>query len=465
MIRMPKRVSTRWREIASDPKYGDDTYIEVLFTSRLDPVAAADLLTASLRRVQHEHEETHTEVDPDLLGVPFAGEWDVTPVTEGALLFGGRKSDDGEAVLHGIVADLDRHGVSGKLDLYVLPEAPGRPAGIGVIDASLRIVGQRVAGPGRTNWSADRDALERVVEAATDWCLGARPDRAVTINSGVLPTMLVRRGDSPYARVRAVLYRDFLTTFSSIGDDRFRIVAVHPDDGRVSLLEGGPGLHRSGWRPTVAAVTEFLASVSAELVYARVRREYDIHRAESPETVGADRLRAYHWDAIPYEDHLAPDAYAVQLLGPGYQGRLPKGDEWNTTELPAGRVLLEHADPARWFDEITLQDAIRGEPVPSRALLARARESTAPMLFPDVPYVPPKCREPTRPRVWLPQSIVTKVQRLPPSPTRMVALVLDDGRVVEDVELSHDGAVVARVGGDADFELEPRRVADAVDRG
>jgi hypothetical protein len=58
------------------------------------------------------------------------------------------------------------------------------------------------------------------------------------------------------------------------------------------------------------------------------------------------------------------------------------------------------------------------------------------MLFPDVPYVPPECREPTRPRVWLPQSIVTKVQRLPPSPTRMVALVIDDGRVVEDVELS-----------------------------
>jgi hypothetical protein len=47
----------------------------------------------------------------------------------------------------------------------------------------------------------------------------------------------------------------------------------------------------------------------------------------------------------------------------------------------------------------------------------------------------------------------------------MVALVLDDGRVVEDVELSHDGAVVARVGGDAAFELEPRGVADAVDRG
>jgi hypothetical protein len=377
MIRMPKRVVKRWRAIDGDGQYGDDTYIEVLFTSRLDPVAAADVLTASLRRVQDEYAETHPEVDPDLRGVPFAGEWDVTPVAEGALVFGGRKSDDGEAVLLAIVADLDGRGVSGKLDLYALPEAPLRPAGIGVIDASLRIVGQRVAGPGRSQWSADRDALERVVEAATHWCLGARPDRAVTINSGTLPTMLVRRAESPYARVRDVLHREFLMTFSSIGDDRFRTVAVSPDDGRVSLLEGGPRLHRSGWRPAVAAVTEFLASVSADLVYARVRRENDIHHAESPETVGADRPRAYDWDAIPYEDHLAPDAYAIQLLGPGYQGRLPNGDEWNTTELPGGRVLLEQADLAGWFDEITLEAAIRGESVRSRALLARAPESMA----------------------------------------------------------------------------------------
>jgi hypothetical protein len=421
MIRMPKRVLRRWRAIAGDGQYGDDTYIEVLFTSRLDPVAAADVLTASLRRVQHEYAEAHTEVDPDLRGVPFAGEWDVTPVAEGALLFGGRKSDDGEAVLHAMVADLDRQGVSGRLDLYALPDAPGRPAGIGVIDASLRIVGQRVAGPGRSRWSADRDALERVVEAATHWCSGVRPDRAVTINSGTLPTMLVRRPESPYARVRAVLYRDFLMTFSSIGDDRFRTVAVSPDNGRVSLLEGGPRLHRSGWRPAVADVTELLTSMSADLVYVRVRRENDIHRAESPETRQADRPRAYYHEAIPCEDHLAPDAYAIQLLGPGYQGRLPDGEECRTTQLPGGRALLEHADPAGWFDEVSHEAAIRGESVPSRALLTRARESMAPILFPEVPYEHPGRPQPTRTSVWLPQSIVTKARccpRRPPAGSR-----------------------------------------------
>jgi hypothetical protein len=464
MIRMPKRVLKRWREIANDPDYGDDTYIEVAFTSRLDPIAAADVLTASLRRIQNEYAKTHTEVDPDLLGMPFAGEWDVTPVPEGALLFGGRKSDDGEAVLLGIVADLDRHGVSGKLDLYALPEAPFRPPGIGVIDASLRIAGQREADRGRARWSADRDAFERVVEAATHWCLRARPDKAITISSGVLPTMLVRRADSPYERVRAVMYRDFLMTFSSIGDDRFRTVAVSPDHGRVSLIEGGPRLHRSGWSPAVADVKELLAAVSADLVYARVRRESDVRHAESLESGETGRPRYYHFDAIAYEDHLAPDAFAIQLLGPGYHGRLPNEDEWRTTQLRGGRVLLEHADRGGWLDEITLEAAIRFEPVPSSALLERARESMAPILFPDVPYRHDG-PEPTRAKVWLPQSIVTKAQTLPPSPTRTVALVLDDGRVVQDVELSHDGAVVARIGGAADFELDPRRVADAVDLG
>ena len=465
MIRMPKRVLKRWREIASDPEQGDDTYIEVLFTSRLDPNAAADVLTASLRRVEDEYAETHTEVDPDLLGVPFAGEWDVTPVPEGALLFGGRKSNDGEAVLLGIVADLDRHGVSGRLDLYALPEVPSRPLGIGVIDASLRIAGQREPGPGRARWSADRDAFERVVEAATHWCLRARPDKAITLSSGALPTMLVRRADSPYERVRSVMYRDFRTTLSSVGDDRFRTVAVSPDDGRVSLLEGGPRMHRCGWTSAMAAVKDLLASVSADLVYARVRREDSVSRAESPETSRADRPRSYYLDAIAYEDQLVPDAYAIQLLGPDYQGRLPNGDQWNTTELAGGRVLLEHVDPAGWFDEITLEAAMTGESVPSSALLEAARESMAPILFPDVPYERRDRLESTRPSVWLPQSIVTKVQTLSPSPPCAVALVLDDGRVVEDVELSHGGAIVARIGGAAVFELDPRRVVDAVDRG
>ena len=212
----------------------------------------------------------------------------------------------------------------------------------------------------------------------------------------------------------------------------------------------------------MAAVKELFAQVAADLVYARVRRENDPHRAESPETHQADRPRHYYLDAIAYEDHLAPDAYAVQLLGPGYRERLPDGGEWRTTELPGRRVLLEHADPAGWFDEIRLEAAIRGRSVPSSALRAQARASIAPILFPDVEYTDGERPGRARADVWLPQSIVMKTEALGAS---SIALVLDDGGVVEDVELSHRGAVVARIAGDADFEFDPRRVTDAIDLG
>jgi hypothetical protein len=280
----------------------------------------------------------------------------------------------------------------------------------------------------------------------------ARPDRAVTLDSGGLPAMPVRRADLPYERVRAVMYREWTTRLSSIGDDGFRTVRLAPDDGRVSLIEGGPDLHRSGWRPAVAAAREVLASVSADLVYARVRRESKVHRAESSDE---ERPRAYSLDAIAYEDHLAPDAYAIQLLGPGYRERVPSGEEWRASELRGGRVLLEHADPAPWFGEITLDAAIRGETIPPAALRERARAAMAPILFPRVKYSPDE-PETARPLVWLPQSIVEKTRDL-----RAVALVLDDGRIIPDVELSHNGAVVARIGGDADFALDPRRVTGA----
>jgi hypothetical protein len=475
MVRLPKRVLKRWRELVTDPN-GYDTVIEVVLTSRLDPVAATEVLSQSLNRVLTAFEQTHNEVRPDIGEVPFAGEWSVTPVPEGALLIGGRKSDAGEEVLQGIVDDLGRHGVSGKLDLYVLPEVPSAPAGIGVIEASLRIAGQRIPGRGRPRWVPDRDALERVIQAGTNWCLEARPDRAVTLGSGANPQLLVRRCESPSERVRAVLHRDFITTFSSIGDDRYRSLVFAPRYGRVTVLEGGPCLHRAGWRPTIDALTDFLSSVCADVVYARVRREADHNRAVFPEgSHRRDRLHWYERDAIAYEDHLAPDAFAIQVLGPGYKAKVPTGDDWRRTELSNDRILLQHLDQDAWFREITLEDALKverpwsGASVPKPAFLEQARASLAPILFPDVPREPAQethGQEATHLDVWLPQSIVMQVDQLSPEPhprLRAVALELNDGGVIQNVELSHDGAVVARIAGSTDFSLDPHTITAVID--
>jgi len=81
----------------------------------------------------------------------------------------------------------------------------------------------------------------------------ARPDVAVTL--GPAPRLLVRRCDSPLERFRAIIGNGWQTTLHSIGTDRFRVVAYSSGPhAYLAFAEGGPALHRSGWRPAVDSV-------------------------------------------------------------------------------------------------------------------------------------------------------------------------------------------------------------------
>jgi hypothetical protein len=170
-VKLPKRVLERWRELSAD---SSKVRIELLLTSELDPVAATQLLSRTVTRVVHAFDARHAAVPPGV-DEPFAGEWDVARVPEGAMLIGGYKSDAFEELLQAIVEDLGREGVRrGTLDLYALPEVPSPPAGIGVIEARVRVLGRRVVN-GRDRWAANRAALDRVLKTATRWCW--RPGR------------------------------------------------------------------------------------------------------------------------------------------------------------------------------------------------------------------------------------------------------------------------------------------------
>lgn len=462
-VKVAKRVLNRWRELSAE---SHKATVELLLTSRLDPAAATEALSQSLDRAIRAFESAHVDVPPGE-DVPFAGEWDVAQVPEGALLVGGRKSDAFESVLEAIVDDLVRQGVRGKLDLYGRPEVPSLPFGVGAVTANVRVLGRRVVNS-RDRWAADRSALDRVVEAAVDWCLECRPERAVTLQHDVLPPLIVRRCDSPLERLRDVLHDYGRATLSSIGDECFRDVQVRPGYGLVTVTEGGPVLHRAGWRPSVAAAAALVRHLSADAVYAHVRRVASILDAHTD--LHPDRLPTSWFDATAHEERLVPDAFGIQLLGQGHAGRIPAGEDWRRSDLGGGRVMLEHADPAAWFGELTLEQAMRGESIPSARLLERARASFGPLLFEEIAKEE-RARmiawEMEHPHVRLSEDIVAKVHALPPTPYVGhwdVALVLRDGRVVEDVELGSEGAIVSRVGGEREFELDPAEIVDVLDR-
>ena len=459
-VKLAKRVLKRWREISEE---SSEVRLELLLTSRMDPATATDLLEQSLQRVLAAF-----AADPPHTGEEWEwwpGEWGVARVPEGAMLVGGYKSDGFEEIVLALVEDLDRAGVRGKLDLYQLPEPPVPPLGIGVMETRVRVLGRRVLDGPRDRWAADREALHRVLQAATSWCLEARPDCGVTLQHGAMAPLLVRRCDDPCERLRDVIGENMSTTLRSVGAERFRSVTVTPEDGGVRLVEGGPFLHRAGWQHPVAAAIEFACLVAADAVYAYVQRNPDRGEAESGDAE-TDRLRGSTLDAIAHEERLAPDAFAIQLLGPGYGGRIPGGDAWHATPLPQERVLLEQVELGPWFDELSIDEAWDGESLPRRTALERARADLASILFSPIAKEERerwRAWELAHPDVRLAEDIVAKVHALPTQPYVGhwdVALVLRDGRVLDDVELGRGGVIVTRVAGEREFVLNPAEIVD-----
>ena len=89
-----------------------------------------------------------------------------------------------------------------------------------------------------------------------------------------------------------------------------------------------------------------------------------------------------------FEAEYAPDAFGVQLLGAGYEGRIPTGSDWTSTPVADGGVIVEHRDPAAWYGRLLMPFGGHPNytqppkpPVPN--VLAQARRDFSEILFRD----------------------------------------------------------------------------------
>lgn len=48
-------------------------------------------------------------------------------------------------------------------------------------------------------------------------------------------------------------------------------------------------------------------------------------------------------------DRRVPDAFGLQLLGPGHLARFAESPRWTIIPLSGGRALVEHTDAEAWF--------------------------------------------------------------------------------------------------------------------
>jgi hypothetical protein len=88
-----------------------------------------------------------------------------------------------------------------------------------------------------------------------------------------------------------------------------------------------------------------------------------------------------------FEDELVPDAFGLQLLGPGYAGRVPGQRDWITSGSGSGSVVLAHESPDAWFERSFApfggHRSTPTDPADVPEVLARAREDFAEILFRD----------------------------------------------------------------------------------
>ena len=357
--------------------------------SPLDRSQVAERARAAIAAVAHR--ETHWSVDDETAGVVIR-QW-------------GHASDIDET-LAALVRALDSAGVDGRLIVHArTPErraarTPLRKRDEALLECQLRVRGERALHVDEValelaarlereppdpvmRFVPDTAAMLAGMDAALAW-VGSPPPGAELLSSGELPhrdiaevrahlAMRVAQGSEQPWRAEWTVWWE--------SDDEFRLMAVGPEHGNVSLAQGGRRLAAGDWEAAYSALVDALRAASSWASYGLIKR------GRRPAAVGTS---LYHdWFPVPhcgsrydlryhvYSDVLAPDAFGAQLLGPGYAGRIPDGAEWEGTDLGGDAALLVHRDLPAWFG-VPMPEITPSHPTPD--LILRAREDLAEIL-------------------------------------------------------------------------------------
>jgi hypothetical protein len=386
------RVWEFWRAEAADVT---ESEIVLLFSSELPQEKAREALASAASHAIEALEREYSE-RPDAEEAS-TGHWSLATVPGGVALRIDEEPDDFEGLLQRIAEGLEARGVEGSFDLWE-PEVIELPNAVDLLECRIRVRGERYHIRYRNyGWDADESALEGAVAGALRWCVGNGANLPLQLVVGLIGPTTLGPNDDVAALMRSALERTAgigaVTHLTSVGPDRFRTLAVEPSTGRVTIVEGGEAMAGTGWRATLKSVREVLGTIAPCAVYAFAKRGSHLLTAELAQSLVTDWVPVPHFDpttlgAQSFEDEFAPDAFGLQLLGPGFRGRVPHGKRWKAEQLAPDSVILEHIDPAAWFAEPFV--AFGGRPYytkppfpPIPEVLAVAREDFDPILYRD----------------------------------------------------------------------------------
>ena len=380
-VRIAESVLSAWRdeldEVPGEPG------VQMLLSPAGDHQQAARAVRESFVEL---HDAYSDELDRSESEPWWPGEWDTLRVP-GGVVVRVEDFDADESALFAFAAGLERRGVEGSLDVYHPPAVPTPPNAAHLLECRVRVRGERLrAEPRIYHWRADLRAHEAILAAAERWCRQRMPQAACKLTAGRIGVP-VEAGEDVLDRMRDAVIDSEPTVVSTVSDDEFRSVAARSSSGGVSLIVGGARVEDGGWRSALSELTDLLHEHADLLAYAYVRRGWAYRAAVLHRELSADwprrpndQPRGPGGTPEAFEDVYAPDAFGVQLLGPGYAGRAPKSAAWRQQPAGSAAVLLEHVDLAAWFDA-PFVPFWTAEQAPPPTILARARMELAPILY------------------------------------------------------------------------------------
>ena len=243
----------------------------------------------------------------------------------------------------------------------------------------------------RSGWNADMEATRQVLDVLLNWVSDGPGSLAYV--TGARPKALPDQ-DTGRALILAELDRD---------ERGVGVVTLHPGGFRRVYFEsmGHVLVEIAGdsenWQAHVAGFADLMRRAEPWLRYGMVKRALaaqcgygglmgSVPAVPSLTVTGKSALTT-----PTMEEHLVPDAFGLQMLGPGHLAQHPDLSRWNVEEVGA-KVLVSARDIAAWFApleiDVTLDALWDPRPwiqaaTPHARQLADARADFARMIMTD----------------------------------------------------------------------------------
>jgi hypothetical protein len=369
MIRVADEVWAAARDRAEEES---EWVIRVIVRHRAEPAAAERIVAESAIAAREER-------------AGFAGEWGWARTARG-IAVQIVECAAFEQVFGRFAAGLEERGLRGSITLHEPSEPARLPVHEHVIVCRARLRGHRVRHERAAyRWIADEAATAHVLREAEHWCRSLGGGARQTLVRTGAAEVSVGHGDAVAEQLTEDAAHDLGAACWSVGVRGFRGVGFQPPSG-VCLVAGSPELD---WRAAVEAFAALLREHAEQLEYAYVMRGwlpgvlFGGHLSHDwPERAGAEP-RGAGWTSLAFEDLLVPDAFGLQLLGPGHLERLAADPaRWRREPAAGDRALLRHADAEAWFSAplVSFKQLIHPDDRAVPAVLADARRELAPVL-------------------------------------------------------------------------------------